>query len=51
MVLQPGESTKLDMQFMMHQGMDGKHDFAVHLKTDDAANPDMVVHVLSDWGP
>jgi len=52
MVLQPGESTYVESGiFMMHPGMDGKHDYAVHLKTDDSANPDMVVHVLSDWGP
>ena len=52
MVLQPGESTYVESSiFMMHPGMDGPHDYAVHLKTDDAAKPDMVVHVLSDWGP
>ena len=31
--------------------VDAPHDFGLHLKTDDAANPDLVVHVLSDWGP
>lgn len=52
MVLQPGQSTYVESGlFMMHQGMDGPHDFALHLKTDDASNPDMVVHVISDWGP
>ncbi len=52
MVLAPGESTYVESAiFMMHPGMDGKHDFAVHLKTDDASNPDLIVHVLSDWGP
>ena len=52
MVLQPGESTYVESSaFMMHAGMDGPHDFGLHLKTDDAANPDLVVHVLSDWGP
>ncbi len=52
MVLQPGESTYVESSiFMMHPGMDGQHDYAVHLKTNDAAKPDLVVHVLSDWGP
>jgi hypothetical protein len=52
MVIKPGESAYVQSpDFMMHQGMDGPHDFAVHLKTDDPINPDMVVHVLSDWGP
>jgi hypothetical protein len=52
MVLQPGESTVVESApFMMHEGMDGPHDFAVHLLTNDPANIDLVVHVISDWGP
>jgi len=52
MVLKPGESTTLESAvFMMHPGMDGKHDYAVHLKTNDPNNPDLIVHVMSDWGP
>jgi hypothetical protein len=52
MTLNPGQSTYVQTpEFMMHQGMDGKHDFAIHLKTNDPANPDYLVHVLSDWGP
>ena len=52
MTLKPGESTYVQSPpFMMHEGMDGPHDFALHLKTNDAENPDFVVRVLSDWGP
>jgi hypothetical protein len=52
MVLKPGESTYVQSpDFMMHEGMDGKHDFAIHLKTNDPNDPDFLVHVLSDWGP
>ena len=52
MALKPGESTYVQSPpFMMHEGMDGKHDFAIHLKTNDPKNPDFLVHVLSDWGP
>jgi len=52
MTLKPGESTYVQSpDFMMHEGMDGKHDFAIHLKTNDPENPDYLVHVLSDWGP
>jgi hypothetical protein len=52
MTLKPGESTYVRTpDFMMHEGMDGKHDFAVHLNTNDSKNPKFVVHVLSDWGP
>jgi hypothetical protein len=52
MALKPGESTYLESSvFMMHPGMDGKHDYGVHLQTNDPDTPDLVVHVLSDWGP
>jgi len=52
MVLNPGQSTYVETpEFMMHAGMDGKHDFAIHLKTNDPSNPELLVHVLSDWGP
>ncbi len=52
MALQPGQSTDVESSiFMMHPGMDGPHDYAVHLKTNDPQTPDLVVHVVSDWGP
>ena len=48
--LEPGESTTItSTQFMMHPGMDGKHNYAVHLVTNDPDQPDMVVNVLSNW--
>jgi hypothetical protein len=51
MTLNPGQSTYVETpEFMMHEGMDGKHDFAVHLETNDPVNPELLVHVLSDWG-
>jgi hypothetical protein len=52
MALKPGESTYIQSpDFMMHEGMDGKHDFGIHLKTNDPENPDFLDHILSDWGP
>ncbi len=51
MVLKPGQSTTLSMEFMMHQGMDGKHDFRVHIPNNDPTQKDKTVEVLSDWGP
>jgi hypothetical protein len=51
MVLQPGDSTRVDMQFMMHEGMDGKHDFRVHIPSNDPQQKDKTVEILSDWGP
>jgi hypothetical protein len=50
MTLKPGDSTTVtSATFMMHPGMDGKHDYAVQLITNDPAQPDMVVNVLSNW--
>ena len=52
MVLKPGESTTVESStFVMSPSMGGKHDYAVHLITNDPKKPDLVVHVLSDWGP
>jgi hypothetical protein len=52
MVLQPGESTTITSSvFMMHAGMDGYHDFRVHLVTNDPVQPAKEVQVLSNWVP
>jgi hypothetical protein len=51
MALKPGASTTLDMKFMMHAGMDGMHDFRVHLPSNDATWGDKTLTVLSNWGP
>jgi hypothetical protein len=49
MVLQPGQSTQLSMQFMMHGDMGGMHNFRVHLPTNDPQQPDRTLTVLSNW--
>ena len=52
MVLKPGQSTTVQSSvFMMHEGMDGQHNFGVHLVTNDPQHPDLVVNVLSNWVP
>ncbi len=52
MTLDPGQSTTITSgEFMMHPGMDGPHNFAVHILSNDPQHPDLVVNVLSDWGP
>ena len=51
MVLEPGESTTVESApFSMPAGMDGPHNFAVHLITNDAKSPDLIVNVVSNWG-
>lgn len=49
MVLMPGQKTTLSMSFMMHGDMGGPHDFRVHLLTNDPAQPEKVLQVLSNW--
>jgi hypothetical protein len=51
MALKPGESTTLSMEFTMHAGMEGLHDFRVHLLTNDRTQPDKTLTVLSNWVP
>lgn len=51
MVLRPGDSTQLAMQFNMHGDMGGMHDFRVHLLTNDPAQSDRTLTVLSNWVP
>ena len=51
MVLQPGETTVLSMEFMMHGDMGGKHNFRVHLPTNDPAQTPQTLTVLSNWVP
>jgi hypothetical protein len=51
MVLQPGQSTTLSLEFMMHGEMGGKHNFKVHLPTNDPKQPDHTLTVLSNWVP
>ncbi len=49
MTLNPGQQTTLSMQFMMHGDMGGKHNFRVHLLTDDPRQADKTLTVLSNW--
>lgn len=49
MTLQPGESTTISVQFSMAPEMGGPHDFRLHLPTNDPAQPDVVVTILSNW--
>lgn len=51
MVLNPGATTTLAVQFMMHTGMDGMHDFEVHLPSNDASWGDKTLTILSNWIP
>jgi hypothetical protein len=49
--LGPGESTEVSLQFTMHAGMGGPHDFRVALTTNDPRKPERELAVRSHWGP
>jgi hypothetical protein len=49
--LQPGQTTELALEFMMHEGMGGPHLFRVHVKTNDPDRPDRSLDVRSNWVP
>jgi hypothetical protein len=51
MVLQPGEQTTLTMTFTMHEGMDGPHNFRVHIPNTDPEQKEKTLVVLSNWVP
>ena len=51
MVIKPGEKTTVAMSFMMHGDMGGRHDFRVHLRSNDPAQPEATLQVLSNWIP
>lgn len=48
-VLSPGEITTIRTRFTMHVGMDGPHDFRVHVKTNDPNQPNKQLTILSNW--
>ncbi|MDX1994553.1 MAG: hypothetical protein SF029_19380 [bacterium] len=39
----------MSLNFTMHSGMGGEHEFRVHLQTNDPSNPQQVLTVLSNW--
>jgi len=36
---------------MMHEGMEGQHDFRVHVLTNDLQKPEQEVTIRSNWVP
>ncbi|MCK4898317.1 MAG: hypothetical protein KAS38_06050 [Anaerolineales bacterium] len=49
MVLKPGQETTLSMSFTMHAGMEGAHDFRVHMPNNDPVQSGRTLTVLSNW--
>jgi hypothetical protein len=47
--LEPGEITTIRTRFTMGPGMGGPHDFRLHVRTNDPAQPNRVLRILSNW--
>jgi hypothetical protein len=39
------------MDYTMHPGMGGPHEFRVYVQTNDPAEPETILVAKSDWGP
>lgn len=48
-VIQPGQEATITLNFMMHDGMGGKHRFDIDLQTNDPTHPHKQLIVLSNW--
>lgn len=47
--VQPGAEETITVQFTMHPGMAGPHDFRIRLRTNDPVEPDKELVILSNW--
>jgi hypothetical protein len=45
----PGDEATITVHFTMHEGMEGQHEFRVHLRTNDPAQPDRQLTIRSNW--
>lgn len=45
----PGDETTVSLRFSMHPGMEGPHEFRVHVLTSDWRQPNIQLTVLSNW--
>jgi hypothetical protein len=45
----PGDEATITVRFTMHDGMEGQHEFRVHLRTNDPAQPDKQLTIRSNW--
>jgi hypothetical protein len=49
--LQPGQSTRIYTDLMMHEGMGGKHLFEIPLQTNDPTQQTKTLRIKSNWIP
>lgn len=49
MELKPGETATVSMNYTMHEGMDGLHELAIELRTNDPEQPEIILTAFSNW--
>ncbi len=49
-VVQPGQQSYVEIQTLMHEGMDGQHLFRITVKSNDAAEPSQVLTFKAFFG-
>ena len=47
--MRPGQETEVSTEFTMHEGMGGPHLFEIHLRTNDAVQPERRLQIRSLW--
>lgn len=45
----PGDEALVRLSFSMHEGMDGPHDFRLHIRSTDPVQPETEITILSNW--
>lgn len=45
----PGEEAIIRLEFTMHEGMGGPHDFRLHVRSNDPNAPEEEITILSNW--
>ena len=48
-IIPPGQEATITLDFMMHEGMGGKHRFNIDVQTNDPAQPMKQLVVFSNW--
>lgn len=49
LTLNPGESTFVNLSVFMHGDMGGRHEFIMHLVTNDPLETDKTITLISNW--
>jgi hypothetical protein len=45
----PGDESIVTLRYTMHPGMEGPHEFRIHVLTNDPAQPEIELTARSNW--